>query len=74
MDEGWINGGFFVVEPQFLNFIKKDSTFLEREPLEKATKLRQLIAYKHYSFWQCMDTIKDKEKLELVLKKKQYKF
>ncbi len=74
MDEGWINGGFFVVEPKFLNFIKKDSTFLEREPLEKATKLRQLVAYKHYSFWQCMDTIKDKEKLELVLKKKQYKF
>ena len=74
LDEGWINGGFFVMEPKFLDYIKSDKTFLEREPLEKATKLRQLIAYKHYSFWQCMDTKKDKEKLELVLKKKQYKF
>ncbi|MDA9623960.1 sugar phosphate nucleotidyltransferase [Pelagibacteraceae bacterium] len=74
MDEGWINGGFFVIEPKFLNFIKSDNTFLEREPLEKATKIKQLVAYKHDSFWQCMDTIKDKEKLEEVLKKKLYNF
>jgi glucose-1-phosphate cytidylyltransferase len=72
MDEGWINGGFFVVEPKFLNFIKNDITFLEREPLEKVTKIKQLVAFKHDSFWQCMDTIKDKEKLEEVLKKKLY--
>ena len=74
MDEGWINGGFFVIEPKFFNFIKNDSTFLEREPLEKVTKLKQLIAYQHDSFWQCMDTIKDKEKLEEVIKKKLYNF
>ena len=74
MDEGWINGGFFVIEPKFLNLIKNDNTFLEREPLEKATKIKQLVAYKHDSFWQCMDTIKDKEKLEEVLKKKLYNF
>tara|TARA_B100001093_G_C26626330_1_gene926899 strand:- start:180 stop:881 length:702 start_codon:yes stop_codon:yes gene_type:complete len=74
MDEGWINGGFFVIEPKFLNFIKSDNTFLEREPLEKVTKIKQLVAFKHYSFWQCMDTIKDKEKLEEVLKKKLYNF
>ena len=74
MDEGWINGGFFVIEPKFLNFIKSDKTFLEREPLERATKIKQLVAYKHDSFWQCMDTIKDKEKLEEVLKKKLYNF
>ncbi len=72
MDEGWINGGFFVIEPKFLNFIKSDNTFLEREPLEKVTKIKQLVAFKHDSFWQCMDTIKDKEKLEEVLKKKLY--
>lgn len=74
MDEGWINGGFFVIEPKFLNYIKSDNTFLEREPLEKVTKIKQLVAFKHYSFWQCMDTIKDKEKLEEVLKKKLYNF
>jgi glucose-1-phosphate cytidylyltransferase len=74
MDEGWINGGFFVIEPKFLNLIKNDNTFLEREPLERATKIKQLVAYKHDSFWQCMDTIKDKEKLEEVLKKKLYNF
>ena len=73
-DGEMINGGFFVIEPKFLNLIKNDNTFLEREPLERATKIKQLVAYKHDSFWQCMDTIKDKEKLEEVLKKKLYNF
>ena len=56
IDEGWINGGFFVMEPKFLKFIKNDNTFLEKEPLEKVSSLNQLYAYKHYDFWQCMDT------------------
>ena len=60
LDEGWINGGFFVMEPEFLKFIKNDNTYLEREPLEKVTKKKQLAAYKHEGFWQCMDTFKDK--------------
>ena len=68
MDEGWINGGFFVMEPKFLNFIKNDQTFLEREPLEKATSLKQLMAFKHKGFWQCMDSKKDKDKLEKILR------
>ncbi len=68
MDEGWINGGFFVMEPKFLNFIKNDQTFLEREPLEKVTSLKQLIAFKHKGFWQCMDSKKDKDKLEKILR------
>ena len=68
MDEGWINGGFFVIEPQFLNYIKNDSTFLEKEPLEKASKAGQLFAFKHEGFWQCMDTKRDKDKLEKILK------
>ena len=59
LDEGWINGGFFVMEPEFLRFIKNDKTFLEREPLEKACKKKQLVAYKHNSFWQCIDTKRD---------------
>jgi len=67
MDEGWINGGYFVMESKFLNFIKNDNTFLERGPLEKATSLHQLMAFKHNGFWQCMDSKKDKDKLEKIL-------
>ena len=67
MDEGWINGGFFVMEAKFLNFIKNDKTFLEREPLEKVTKLNQLMAFKAQRFWQCMDSKKDKDKLEKII-------
>ncbi len=67
LDEGWINGGFFVMNQKFLKFIKNDNTFLEREPLEKITNLKQLSAYKHFGFWQCMDTKRDKERLEKIL-------
>jgi glucose-1-phosphate cytidylyltransferase len=69
MDEGWINGGFFVMSPNFLNFIKDDNTFLEREPLEKITKLKELLAYKHPGFWQCVDTARDLITLKKSLKK-----
>ena len=68
LDEGWINGGFFVIEPKFLKFIKNDETFLEHEPLEKVTKIKNLAAFKHKGFWQCMDTVRDKEKLETIVK------
>ena len=68
MDEGWINGGFFVIEPEFLKYIKGDGTFLEREPLEKLTSRKQLSAFKHQGFWQCMDTKRDKDRLEEMLK------
>ena len=70
MDEGWINGGFFVIEPKFLDLIKNDQTFLEKEPLESAGKKDQLCAFKHNGFWQCMDTKRDKDKLEEILKNK----
>jgi glucose-1-phosphate cytidylyltransferase len=70
LDEGWINGGFFIIEPKFLKLIKSDETFLEREPLEEATKKKNLMAFKHKGFWQCMDTVRDKEKLESILKEK----
>jgi glucose-1-phosphate cytidylyltransferase len=62
--EGWINGGFFVIEPAFFEMIAGDSTFLEREPLENAAAMDELRAYKHYSFWHCMDTKRDKDSLE----------
>jgi glucose-1-phosphate cytidylyltransferase len=66
MHEGWINGGFFVVEPEFLEMIEGDETLLEREPLERAVRNRQLIAYRHEGFWQCMDTKRDYEILEAM--------
>ena len=69
VDEGWINGGFFVIEPKFLNFIKKDDTYLEREPLELASKKKQLVAYRHEGFWQCVDTKRDLDKIRKILKK-----
>ena len=74
LDEGWINGGFFVLEPEFFEMIKDDNTYLEREPLEKATTKRQLAAFKHKGFWQCMDTKRDKDKLDRILKSTKYKF
>ena len=70
LDEGWINGGFFVIEPKFLNYIKGDKTYLEKSPLEKCAKEKQLIAYKHKGFWQCMDTKRDKDNLEKIFRKK----
>jgi glucose-1-phosphate cytidylyltransferase len=66
MHDGWINGGFFVIEPSFFDLIEGDSTLLEREPLELAAKAGQLMAYKHDGFWQCMDTKRDHELLELL--------
>ena len=71
LNEGWINGGFFVIEPGFLKLIKSDKTILERDPLEKTSKNGQLVAFKHYDFWQCMDTKRDKINLEEIIKKKQ---
>ena len=64
LGEGWINGGFFVVEPEFFNFIHGDSTYLEREPLEKAASMGELMAYKHEGYWQCMDTKRDRDNLD----------
>jgi len=73
-DENWINGGFFVVEPEFFKFIKNDNTILEQGPLENAAKKKQLMAFKHEGFWQCMDTRKDRDLLTKILKRKKIKF
>ena len=74
IDEGWINGGFFVMETKFLKFIKNDKAYLEKEPLENLTKRKQLVAFKHKDFWQCMDTKRDKEKLDIIFKNKKINF
>jgi glucose-1-phosphate cytidylyltransferase len=74
LDEGWINGGFFVMEPEFLKFIKNDYTYLEREPLESITKKKQLGAFRHEGFWQPMDTKRDKDRLNKILISKKIKF
>jgi glucose-1-phosphate cytidylyltransferase len=62
--EGWINGAFFVLEPEVFDYIDGDDTQWEKEPLERLAKNGQLMAYKHNSFWQCMDTLRDKQRLE----------
>jgi glucose-1-phosphate cytidylyltransferase len=62
--EGWINGAFFVLEPGVFDYIDGATTQFEREPLERLAKDGQLMAYKHYGFWHCMDTIRDKKRLE----------
>lgn len=62
--EGWINGAFFVLEPGVFDYIDGDETQWEREPLEQLAHDGQLMAYRHASFWQCMDTLRDKRLLE----------
>ena len=62
--EGWINGGYFVLNPKVLDYIKDDTTVWEKEPLQKLTEEGQLGAYRHESFWQCMDTLREKQILE----------
>ncbi len=57
--EGWINGGFFVLEPGVLDYIEGDETSFETTPLEALTRDRQMFAYRHEGFWQCMDTLRD---------------
>ena len=62
-ETGWINGGYFIFEPQIFNYLENDSTILEKEPLENLSKDGELMAYKHSGFWQCMDTIRDRDYL-----------
>ena len=64
LHDGWVNGGYFVIEPAFFNLITGDDTMLERSPLEQATNAGELMAYRHFGFWQCMDTKRDHEMLE----------
>ena len=63
-DNGWINGGYFVCEPQIFDYLEDDSTIWERKPLETIASMGQLCAYQHGGFWHAMDTLKDKQELE----------
>ena len=69
LGESWINGGFFVINPKFFNFLNGDETVLESEPLEKITDLKEIKAFKHEGFWQCMDHKLDKDLLDHMIKK-----
>lgn len=65
-DGGWINGGFMVMQPAIFEYLKSDDMILEREPLETLVAENQLVAYKHSGFWKCMDTLRDKNRLETI--------
>ena len=69
IDEGWINGSFFVIEPEIFKYIYNDKTYLERGPLERIADLGKLVAFKHNGFWQCMDTLRDKRNFRKKIKK-----
>lgn len=66
VDSGYINAGFMALEPDVLDYIKDDSVMFEREPLEALAENNQLMCFKHNGFWQCMDTLRDKVKLETL--------
>ena len=69
---GWINGGFFVMNSKFIDLIDNENTILENEPLEKASELSELMAFKHNGFWQCMDTKRDRDYLNKVWSDKKH--
>jgi len=68
--QGWINGGFFVFNSKIFKYIKGDLTMLEREPIKKLLNKNQIKAFKHESFWKCMDTLRDKIQLDEMIKNK----
>ena len=70
LNQNWINGGFFVFNEKIFKYIKNDLNMLEREPFQKLTQKRELMAFKHFGFWQCMDTMRDKKILNKLLKEK----
>lgn len=63
-DTGWINGGYFVFNSEIFNYLKDDTSILEQQPLQKLTSEGELMAFKHEGFWQCMDTLRDKNYLD----------
>tara|TARA_B100001093_G_scaffold514909_1_gene590034 strand:- start:1635 stop:2330 length:696 start_codon:yes stop_codon:yes gene_type:complete len=63
LNNNWINGGFFVLNYKIFKYIAGDQTMLERQPLNKLTKIKELIAFQHHGFWHCMDTMRDKNLL-----------
>lgn len=72
--DGYINGGFFVLSPKVIKYIKNDNSIWEKDPMNYLAKNKQLIAYKHKGFWQSMDTMRDKIELENSWRKKNAKW
>ena len=64
LNDGWINGGYFVINPDFFELIDSDDEMLEQGPIQRAIEMDELMAFKHDGFWQCMDTKRDYELLE----------
>ncbi|QQR81394.1 MAG: glucose-1-phosphate cytidylyltransferase [Deltaproteobacteria bacterium] len=67
--EGWINGGFFIFEPSIFDYLEADTTVLEQSPMENLVRDGQLMAYEHSGYWQCMDTIRDRDSIQAIWKK-----
>ena len=70
-NETWINGGFFVFNKEIFDYLENDETILERDPMENLVADNELMSYKHNGFWQCMDTLRDKEYLDNLAKEKE---
>lgn len=70
ISSGWINGGFFVFKKEIFKFFGQTNVMLEKSPIEKLTKKKQVIGFKHAGFWQCIDTPRDKEYIQKLLKEK----
>ena len=70
LKNNWINGGFFIFNSKIFDLISGDKIMLEREPFQKLTNKKNLMAYKHHGFWQCMDTMRDKNILVKMIKDK----
>lgn len=70
MQKGWINGGYFILNKKIINYISGSKTIFERDPLERLVKKNNVVAYKHKSFWQCMDNLRDKKTLDQLSKQK----
>ena len=74
VSDSWINGGFFVANYDFFKFLKNDNDILEKKPLETVCKKKQLSVFRHYDYWKCMDTVRDRDVLIKQLKGKDFLF
>ena len=72
LTDGWINGGFFVFNRKIFNFLNNKNEIIKREPIQKLIKKKNLMAFKHDGFWMCMDTSRDKQVIEKVIKSNTY--
>jgi glucose-1-phosphate cytidylyltransferase len=69
LNDGWINGGFFVVNASIFKILTKKNVMLERDPIQNIVKMKKAVAYQHKGFWYCMDNLRDKNVLEELIKK-----